>query len=51
MEHVVASLKKAKEGVIDTIVDASTLDLGRNIKVLVEASRRSSNNLREQMPR
>ena len=45
MERMVTSLKKAKEGGVDTIVDASTLDLGRNIKVLVEASRRSSINI------
>jgi phosphotriesterase-related protein len=45
MERIVSSLKKAKEGGVDTILDASTFDLGRNINVLVEASRRSGVNI------
>lgn len=45
MERVVDDLRKAKEGGVDTIVDASTLDLGRNIGLLVEASRRSDVNI------
>lgn len=45
IERVVDALKKAKEGGIDTIVDATTLDLGRNIKLLMEASERSGINI------
>jgi len=45
MERVVDELKKAKEGGIDTIVDATTLDLGRNVDLLAEASRRSGVNI------
>jgi len=45
MERVVEGLKKAKEGGIDTIVDATTLDLGRNIELMAEASRRSGVNI------
>ena len=45
MERVVDGLKKAKEGGVGTIVDATTLDLGRNIKLLAEASRQSGVNI------
>lgn len=45
MERVVDDLKKAKEGGIDTIVDASTLDLGRSVELLAEASLRSGVNI------
>ncbi|MBL7177097.1 MAG: hypothetical protein ISS66_14830 [Desulfobacteraceae bacterium] len=45
MERVVDGLKKAKEGGIDTIVDATTLDLGRDIELMAEASRRSGVNI------
>jgi phosphotriesterase-related protein len=45
MEHIISALIKAKEGGIDTIVDASTFDLGRDIHVLAEASRRSGINI------
>ena len=45
MERVIADLKKAKEGGVDTIVDATTIDLGRDINLLVEASRRSGVNI------
>ncbi len=45
MERVIDTLKKAKEGGVDTIVDTTTLDLGRNIDLLVEASRRSGVNI------
>ncbi len=45
MERVVGDLKKAKEGGVDTIVDATTLDLGRNVGLLAEASRRSGVNI------
>jgi len=45
MERVVNELKRAKEGGVDTIVDATTLDLGRNIDLMAEASRRSGVNI------
>ena len=45
MERVVDILKKAKEGGVDTIVDATTLDLDRNVALLAEASRRSGVNI------
>jgi phosphotriesterase-related protein len=38
-------LKEAKAGGIDTLVDATTLDLGRDVKILAEASRRSGINI------
>ena len=38
-------LKKAKAGGVDTIVDATTLDLDRNINFIAEASRRSGVNI------
>jgi len=45
MEVAVDDLKKAKAGGVDTIVDATTLDLGRDINLLAEASRRSGVNI------
>ncbi len=45
MERVVDDLRKAKAGGVDTIVDAATLDLGRNIGLLAEVSRRSGVNI------
>jgi phosphotriesterase-related protein len=45
MEVVVDDLKKAKAGGIDTIVDATTIDLGRDINLIAEASRRSGVNI------
>ncbi len=45
MNQIVNGLIQAKEGGIDTIVDATTLDLGRNIPILAEASRRSGINI------
>ena len=41
MERVVARLTAAKEEGIDTLVDATTLDLGRDVELLAEASRRT----------
>ncbi len=45
MNRIVNGLTQAKEGGIDTIIDATTLDLGRNISILAEASRRSGINI------
>lgn len=45
MERIVDELTRAKEGGIDTIVDASTFDMGRDVSVLAEASRRTGVNI------
>jgi len=45
MDRVVDELKRAKDGGVDTIVDLTTLDLGRNIELMAEASRRSGVNI------
>lgn len=45
MERVVDRLKKTREGGVNTIVDATTPDLGRDINLLAEASRLSGINI------
>jgi phosphotriesterase-related protein len=45
LERIVKGLKQAKKGGVDTVVDATTLDLGRDITVTAEASRRSGVNV------
>ena len=45
LDRAVNELKEAKAGGVDTIVDATTLDLGRDIEMLAEASRRSGVNI------
>jgi len=45
LERAASELKKAREGGIDTIVDATTTDLGRDIEMIAEASRRSGLNV------
>jgi phosphotriesterase-related protein len=45
MGRIVRGLKQAKEGGVDTVVDATTLDLGRDVTVTAEASRRSGVNV------
>lgn len=45
MDHVLDGLNKAKVGGIQTVVDATTLDLGRDVNVLAEASRRTGVNI------
>ncbi len=45
MRKIIDGLKRAKAGGIDTVVDATTLDLGRDVNVLAEASRRSGVNI------
>jgi phosphotriesterase-related protein len=42
---VVPGLIEAKKGGINTIVDCTTVDLGRDVKLMVEASRRSGVNI------
>jgi phosphotriesterase-related protein len=43
--RAVEKLKKTREGGVDTIVDATTTDLGRDINFVAEASRRSGVNI------
>ena len=45
MNHIIDGLTKARAGGIDTIVDATTLDLGRDVNILAEASRRTGVNI------
>lgn len=45
VDRVVDGLKKAKEGGVDTVVDATTLDLGRDVNLMAEASRLSGVNI------
>jgi phosphotriesterase-related protein len=45
MDQIVDGLVQARNGGVRTVVDATTLDLGRDVKVLVEASRRSGVNV------
>ncbi len=45
LDRAVNELKKAREGGIETIVDATTTDLGRDIEMIAEASRRSGLNI------
>jgi len=45
LDRAVDVLKRCKEGGIDTIVDATTTDLGRDIEMIAEASRRSGVNI------
>ena len=45
LKHIIDGLKRAKAGGIDTIVDATTLDLGRDVNVLAKASRLTGINI------
>lgn len=45
MDRIIEGLQKAKAGGIQTVVDATTLDLGRSVGVLAEASRRTGVNI------
>ena len=45
MEHIIEGLNRAKAAGIQTVVDATTLDLGRDVNVLAEASRRTGVNI------
>ncbi|MFC1981899.1 phosphotriesterase [Chloroflexota bacterium] len=45
MDRIVARLTQAKEGGIDTIVDATPHDLGRDVTLMAEVSRRSGVNI------
>ncbi|MFC1966889.1 phosphotriesterase, partial [Chloroflexota bacterium] len=41
MKRILKELNQAKQAGIDTIVDATTVDLGRDVTIMAEASRRS----------
>jgi len=45
IDRIVDGLTQAKKGGVDTIVDATTLDLGRDVTIIAEASRRSGVNI------
>jgi phosphotriesterase-related protein len=45
LDHVVARLKEAKAGGVDTVVDMTTLDLGRDILFMKEAAKQSGVNV------
>ena len=45
LDQAVAALKKAKAGGVDTILDATTLDLGRNVELMAEAAQQSGVNI------
>ena len=45
MDRIVTALTQAKEEGIDTIVDATTFDMGRDVTLLAEASRLSGVNI------
>ena len=45
METIIKKLTRAKQEGIDTIVDATTLDLGRDVTVMAEAAHRSGVNI------
>jgi phosphotriesterase-related protein len=44
-DRIINGLKRAKEGGVDTIVDMTTNDLGRDINLMAEASRRTGVNI------
>ena len=45
LERIVGDLKEAKKAGVDTIVDATTFDLGRDVNLLYEASHQSGVNI------
>jgi phosphotriesterase-related protein len=45
MRHIIDGLKQAKAGGINTVVDATTLDLGRDVNILANASRLTGVNI------
>ncbi|MFC2004429.1 phosphotriesterase [Chloroflexota bacterium] len=45
IERIVSQLDAAKQGGINTIIDATTFDMGRDVSVMVESSRRSGINV------
>ena len=45
MDRIIAGVKEARAGGVDTIVDATTFDLGRDVSLLAEISRRTGVNI------
>jgi phosphotriesterase-related protein len=45
LDRIVNGIIAAKKGGVDTIIDATTFDLGRDVPVLVEVSRRTNVNI------
>ena len=45
MDRIVNELRRAREGGVNTIIDATTLDLGRDVTILAEASRLTGINI------
>jgi len=45
MDHIVNDLTRVKAEGVDTVVDGTTLDLGRDVRVMEEASRRTGVNI------
>ena len=45
LDRAVEALNKAKAGGVDTVLDATTLDLGRNVELMAEAAQRSGVNI------
>jgi phosphotriesterase-related protein len=45
MDRIIAGVAEAKKGGVDTIVDATTFDLGRDVSVLAEVSRQTGVNI------
>src|SRR4030042_3487852 len=45
LQYVVAGLKRTKAGGVDTVVDMTTVDLGRDADFMKEASKRSGMNI------
>jgi phosphotriesterase-related protein len=45
LDEIVNKLNKAKAGGINTVVDATTIDLGRDVETMAEASRRTGVNI------
>ncbi len=50
MDRIVDGLTQAKEGGVATVVDATTLDLGRDVNILAQASRLSGVNIIASFP-
>ncbi len=45
MDRIITGVTEAEKGGVDTIVDATTFDLGRDVSVLAEVSRRTKVNI------
>jgi phosphotriesterase-related protein len=45
MDRIISGITEARKGGVDTIVDATPFDLGRDVSVLAEVSRRTGVNI------